>query len=67
MAIEIVKLTDGNGKFLTAVYQSEAGFVVVFADYPLNKIVAQRYVAEQIAEVAASRIVRGLPHLAHGR
>lgn len=60
---EITKFVNGNGAFLSAVYQSEAGFVVVSSRHPLNKIVRQQYVAEEIARVEAERITAKKPSL----
>ena len=51
--VEVVKLTDGDGKFLSAVYQTDAGFVVVSHNHLLNKIVPQQWHAEQLAEACA--------------
>lgn len=53
MPQEITKFTDGDGKFLSAVYKTDAGFVVVTINHILTKIVPQQYVAEELANACA--------------
>ena len=39
MPLEVTRITDGNGKFNAAVYETKDGYTVVRADSLLNEII----------------------------